>query len=126
MRTRIIGAAAILILGAIAAGIFTDRPSWAQLGSASPVATAVTVGTTSVQLLAANGSRHGVQIYNQSANVLSVLPGTTAAVASAAGTINVAASGGMLVITCTPTFPCGNAFQGIASGASSAITVWEY
>ena len=123
---RLIGVVGVVVIATLAAWGLSGKPSWAQLGSASPVSTAVTVGTTSTQLLAANGARHGLQIYNQSANILSVLPGTAAAVANAAGTINVAASGGMLTITCTATFPCGNAFQGIASGASSAITVWEY
>jgi hypothetical protein len=117
----------IFLAVAVAAfAIWGLRPASAQLGSASPVATTVTVGTSSVQLLAANGSRHGVTFYNQSSNVISVQPGTAAAVASGGGTINIAGSGGMLVVTCSTTYPCGNAFQGIASGASSVLTIWEY
>lgn len=121
---RLLGIVAFV---AVAVGLaLSNKPAVAQLGSASPVSTAVTVGTTSVQLVAANGARHGLQIYNQSANILSIVPGTSAAVANAAGTINIAASGGMFVITCSPTFPCGNAWQAIASGASSAVSVLEY
>lgn len=123
MRKTLVAILSLFAVG-IAAAIF--RPALAQLGSSSPVATAVTVGTSSVQLIGANGARHGLTIYNQSANTLSVVPGTAAAVANAAGTINVAANGGMLTITCNDRFPCGNAFQGIASGTGSAITVWEY
>lgn len=124
MRKIFVVAAACAVLALLAFGI--GRPAIAQLGSASPVATAVTVGTSSTQLLPANGARHGLTIYNQSANTLSVLPGTAAAVANAAGTINVPASGGLFHITCSNSFPCGNAFQGIASGSGSAITIWEY
>lgn len=123
IRLAIVVLALVAVLGLVSALL---RPALAQLGSASPVATAVTVGTSSVQLVPANGARHGLTIYNQSSNVISVLPGAGTAVANAAGTINIAASGGMLTITCNDRFPCGNAFQAIASGASSAVTVWEY
>jgi hypothetical protein len=116
----------ILVAAFLGAVAWFAAPALAQLGSASPVASTVTVGTTSVSLLAANGARHGVTFYNQSTNVISVTPGTAAAVASGGGTINIAGSGGMLVVTCSTTYPCGNAWQGIASGASSVLTIWEY
>lgn len=116
MRLRLIAIALLASLGGAAA----------QTGQTSPVSTAVTVGATSVQLLPANGGRHGITFYNQSANVISVQPGASAAVASGGGTINIPASGGSLTITCSNSFPCGNAFQGIASGAGSVVTIWEY
>ena len=120
------------LLGAVVAvaltitGAWFVTPSIAQLGSASPVSTTVSVGTASVQVLPANASRHGVIFYNQSAYVISILPGTGTAVASAGGTINLPASGGMLSLSCWNTYPCGNAFQAISTNAASALTLWEF
>ena len=126
MKTKILGAIFAVLVAALAGWLATSLPSLAQLGSSSPVASTVSVGTSSVQLLAANGARHGVTFYNQSANVISVGPGTAAVTASGGGTVNVAGSGGMLVITCGTGYPCGNAWQGIASGSSSVLTIWEF
>jgi hypothetical protein len=115
-----------VVVALIVGWIATSLPTFAQLGSSSPVASTVSVGTSSVQLLAANGARHGVTFYNQSANVISVGPGTAAVTASGGGTVNIAGSGGMLVITCGTGYPCGNAWQGIASGSASVLTIWEF
>jgi len=110
---RTLGIIGAVAAAGVAAWLLTGSPLHAQLGSASPVASTVSVGTTTVQLLAANGSRHGIIIYNQSTNVISVTPGTAAAVASGGGTINIAASGGMLSMSCNVNYPCGNAWQAI-------------
>ena len=126
-RTRLIALAAALIGLAALAFVYREPPAAnAQLGSASPVSTTVSVGTASVQVLPANASRHGVIFYNQSAYVISILPGTGTAVASAGGTINLPASGGMLSLSCWNTYPCGNAFQAISTNAASALTLWEF
>lgn len=99
----------------------------------TPFAYALTVGTASVQLVPANPGRKGLMIYNPSNNTIAVCPAFTtanaalAAVVNGAGSINIV-PGGLLVLpqpgatdAATPA-----AFNVIASGANSPVTVWEF
>lgn len=100
---------------------------------ATPFGYALTLGTSSVQILPANPSRKGLMFFNPSANTVSICPALTpggaqlAAVVNGAGSMTVF-SGGLLVLP-QPGWSdigLGAAFNAIASGAATPFTVWEF
>lgn len=99
----------------------------------TPLAYALTVGTSSQQLVAANPGRKGLMIFNPSSNTVAVCPAVTtggaalAAVVNGAGSINIV-PGGLLTLPQPGMNDAAvpSAFNVIASGASTAVTVWEF
>lgn len=132
-RIRILLVAACGLVAATAVtifalGLYLSSPGRAQPTVSGPVASTASVGSSaSGQVIAANPTRRGITFYNQSAVVISIRPGTTAAVASGGGTINLAASGGTISLVCSPSLPCGAAWQAIAASSSgNTLTIWEF
>jgi hypothetical protein len=100
----------------------------------TPLGYALTIGTSSMQILASNPSRKGLMFFNPSSNTVAVCPAFNnnmqplAAVINGAGAISVLPSG-MLVIPqagWADNIALGSAFNGIASGASTPFSIWEF
>src|SRR3974377_1817158 len=101
----------------------------------SPFCYTLTLGVASAQILPQNPSRKGLIFFNPSANTVSICPAVNAtganqaAVLNGAGSFWVLSGGGMLGLP-QPGWPdsvsIGSAFNGIASGASTPFTVWEF
>jgi hypothetical protein len=100
----------------------------------TPFAYVLTVGTSSVQILPQNPSRKAVMFFNPSSNTIAVCPALTAsgaalpAAVNGPGSINII-TGGLLILP-QQGWPVetgvGAAFNAIASGPVSALTVWEF
>jgi hypothetical protein len=98
-----------------------------------PYVYAITLGTSSVQILASNPTRKGVMFHNPGSNSVAVCPALNIASAAVPAVLNGAGSvtilpGGVLVVpqntwidavaTC--------AWNAIASGAGTPFTAWEF
>ena len=101
--------------------------------AATPFGYALTVGTASAQILPQNPSRKGLIFFNPSANTVSICPAVTpggaalAAIVNGAGSLSILPSG-MLALP-QPGWPdigLGSAWNGIASGAGTPFSVWEF
>ena len=100
----------------------------------TPFGYAPTISTTSVQVLPPNPSRKAVIFFNPSSNTIAVCPVLTAsgaalpAAVNGPGSINII-TGGLLILP-QQGWPVetgvGAAFNAIASGPTSALTVWEF
>jgi len=100
----------------------------------TPITYALTLGTTSVQILPSNPSRKALMFFNPTANIVAICPavnslgGPQVAIVNGAGSINITQLG--LLIIPGPGWPdnvgLGTAFQAIASAPSTPFTVWEF
>ena len=99
-----------------------------------PLAYAITLGTSSVQIVPANPGRRGIIFYNGSANTVAVCPAfqfngqALAAAINGAGSISIVPMG-ILTIPGSGIpggAAIGTAWNGIASGVSTAFTAWEF
>lgn len=90
--------------------------------------TAVTAGTTAAQFLAANATRNGLTITNLHATQTVSITGrqTTTPVSLAAGTITIPAASSVSFPSAAFPFAWTDVVNGIASGASTPVTLTEY
>lgn len=107
-------------------------------GNLLPVGWGTTVGVTSGPVLPANPTRNGLIFINPSASVaVAVCPAMvnqgTLGVYANAPSLGVAAINGQGSVTIQPgdkfiidNLNCTGAFNGIASGASGILTIWEH
>lgn len=111
-----------------------QRQAQAQLTIAMPIATVSAMTNASSQIIAANPTRKSIQICNPTAVVMTIIPGTTAAVAGGSTTGNgitlpAVASG---VTSCyTPPFynsapGAGAAWQGILASSTGNALIMEW
>jgi|SRR6516162_537917 hypothetical protein len=100
----------------------------------NPLAYAITLGTSSVQVLPSNPSRRGLIFFNASSNLVSVIPAVdntgrpTTAIVNGPGCIAVVPGGGALILP-QPGWTdagIGAAFNAIASAPMTAFTIWEF
>ena len=88
------------------------------------VVTGATIGVASAQAIAAKSTRFGILFQNvhgtQSIALCPVSFG--AAVLNSAGSIMLAPGGSLLLTD----LRCNDAFNAIASGASTPLTIWEF
>lgn len=100
-------------------------PGWQT--SSDPTVTAASVGVASAQCIGANVARSAIFFHNPntvaSAIQISICPASFgAAVLNGAGTLTLG-PGGSALFDITKT---GGAYNAIASGAASALTIWEF
>jgi hypothetical protein len=100
----------------------------------TPFGYALSIGTTSIGILPQNPSRKAVMFFNASANTIAICPTLTTSGAALPAAINGPGSinilnGGLLILP-QQGWPVetgvGAAFNAIASGPTSALTVWEF
>jgi hypothetical protein len=100
----------------------------------SPLAYALTLGTSSVAIVPSNPSRKGIIFFNPSSNTVAVCPAFTAsgqalpAVVNGAGSINLLPNATLMLPPAgnDKTAGVGAAWNAIASGAATPFTVWEF
>jgi hypothetical protein len=98
-----------------------------------PLTYALTIGTSSTQVLPGNPARKGVVFFNPGPNSIAVCPSTNNTGATVPAVINGAGSitilpGGMLTVPPVPwidgVVTC--AWNAIGGGAASPFTAWEF